>query len=106
MTRVRKRRRGFYARLARLRGVPVQAVYRELNPDKRPCARAQQECDASWTWSRDDLERMDRAFCAALRREIANGAERPPAPAVPGARQTPGSPRGARKLPSKQLRVG
>jgi hypothetical protein len=50
MTRVRKRPRGFYARLARARGVSVNAVYRKLNPDKRPCAREKHECDASPPW--------------------------------------------------------
>ena len=76
MTRAKQRPRGFYARLARARGVPVHTVYRELNPDKWPCARAQSECDATWPWSKDDLARMDRAFCAAVRREIARGTER------------------------------
>jgi hypothetical protein len=75
MTCAQQRPRGFYARLARARGVPVHVVYRELNPDKRPWVRAQQECDTSWPWSRDDLARMDRAFCDAVRREIARGTE-------------------------------
>ena len=69
MTRAQQRPRGFYARLARARGVPFHAVYLELNPDKRPCVRARQECDASWPWSRGELERMDRAFGDAMRRE-------------------------------------
>ena len=77
MTRAKQRPRGFCARLARARGVPVQVVYRELNPGKLPCVRAQHECDASWPWNRDDLARMDRAFCDAVRREIARGTERP-----------------------------
>jgi hypothetical protein len=67
MKRAQKRPRGFYARLARERGVPFHAVYLELNPDKRPCVRARQECDATWPWSRSELERMDRAFCDAVR---------------------------------------
>ena len=75
MTRAQQRPRGFYARLARARGVPVHVVYRELNPDKLPCVRAQQECDASWPWKRHDLKRMDRAFCDAVRRAIACGSE-------------------------------
>jgi hypothetical protein len=78
MTRAKKRPRGFYARLARARNVPAHAVYRELNPDKLPCVRAEHECDATWPWSRDELERMDRAFCDAVRREIACGTERRP----------------------------
>ena len=71
MTRAKKRPRGFYARLARARDVPAHAVYRQLNPNKRPCVRAQQECDARRPWGRGELERMDHAFCAAVRREIA-----------------------------------
>jgi hypothetical protein len=80
MTRVRKRPRGFYARLARARGVSVNAVYRKLNPDKRPCAREKHECDASPPWDPRELIRMDKAFCAAVRREIARGTERPRGP--------------------------
>jgi hypothetical protein len=82
VTPARKRPRGFYARLARARGVAVYAVYLELNPDKRPCVRAEHECDGSWPWGRDELERMDRAFCAAVLREIARGTERPRGPAA------------------------
>lgn len=77
MTRARKKPRGFYARLARARGVTLQVVYLELNRDKWLCARAQEECDATWPWSREYLARMDRAFCDAVRREIARGTERP-----------------------------
>lgn len=82
MKRARKRPRGFYARRARARGVSLQVVYLELNRDKWPCVRAQQECDATWPWTQDELERMDRAFCAAVRREIARGSERPHGPAA------------------------
>ncbi|HXW25311.1 MAG TPA: hypothetical protein VEK73_11220 [Xanthobacteraceae bacterium] len=81
MTAARRRPRGFYARLARARGVPFHAVYLALNPDKRAHARAQHECDASLPWSRVELIRMDRAFCDAVRREIACGTERARAPA-------------------------
>jgi hypothetical protein len=79
-TRPRKRPRGFYARLARGRGVSVNAVYRQLNPDKRPCVREKRECDASPTWDTRKLIRMDRAFCDAMQREIALGTERPRGP--------------------------
>jgi len=103
--RPRKRARGFYARLARARGVSMNAVYRKLNPDKRPCVRAQQECDAGWPWSPDELERMDRAFCAAVRREIARGSERPRGPAMARPPRAPASPRRAPELPTKHLRV-
>jgi hypothetical protein len=82
VTRAQKRPRGFYGRLARARGVSVYAVYLELNPDKRPCARAQHECDATWPWGRQELERMDRAFRDAVLREIARGTERPRGPAA------------------------
>ena len=109
MTRAQKRPRGFYARLARARGMPVHAVYRELNPDKWPCVRAQQECDAGWPWSEAELARMDHAFCAAVRREIARGTERPHGraitPAVTRAQRTQASPRGARELTTKQLQA-
>jgi len=80
--RARKRPRGFYARLARARGVAFGAVYLELNPGKWPCVRARHECDGTWPWSRGELEHMDRAFCAAVRREIARGTERPHGPAA------------------------
>jgi hypothetical protein len=85
--RALKRPRKFYARLARARGVSVNAVYRKLNPDKRPCVREKHECDASPPWDPRELIRMDRAFCEAMQREIARGTERPrgsgttPAPA-------------------------
>jgi hypothetical protein len=82
MTRARKRPHGFYARLARARGVPFHTVYLKLNPDKRPCAREKHECDGSPPWSRFDLIRMDRAFCDAVRREIARGTERARKPAA------------------------
>jgi hypothetical protein len=82
MTAERTRPRGFYARLARARGVPFHAVYLELNPDKRTCARAQRECDATLPWSRVELVRMDRAFCDAVRREMARGTERARGPAA------------------------
>lgn len=81
MRRERKRPRGFYARLARARGVPFHAVYLQLNPDKRPWMRAQHECDATLPWSRVDLIRMDRAFCDAVRREMVRGTERARGPA-------------------------
>ena len=82
MRRTRKRPRGFYARLARARGVSVNAVYRKLNPDKRPCVREKHECDASPPWDPRELIRMDRAFCEAMRREIARGSERPRGAAI------------------------
>jgi hypothetical protein len=82
VTRARKRPRGFYARLARARGVSLNAVYRKLNPDKRPSARARHECDASPPWDPRELIRMDRAFCDAMRREIARGSERPRGAAI------------------------
>jgi hypothetical protein len=82
MTAERTRPRGFYARLARARGVSFHAVYLQLNPDKRTCARAQRECDATLPWSRVELIRMDRAFCDAMRREIARGTERARGPAA------------------------
>src|ERR1700680_288623 len=50
VTRARKRPRGFYARLARARGVSLDAVYRKLNSDKPPSVRARHECDASPPW--------------------------------------------------------
>jgi hypothetical protein len=86
MSAARKRPYGFYARLARRRGVPFHVVYLELNPDKRSAARARNECDATPPFSRIELIRMDRAFCDAMRREIARGTEqarrRPAAPAA------------------------
>jgi hypothetical protein len=78
--RPRKRPRGFYARLARARGVSFNVVYRELNPDKRPCVREKNECDAGPPWDERELIRMDRAFCEAMEREIARGTERPRGP--------------------------
>ncbi|MBV8751862.1 MAG: hypothetical protein JO328_03285 [Hyphomicrobiales bacterium] len=93
MKRVRKRPRGFYARIARARGVAVGAIYLELNPDKWPCVRAQHECDATWPWSQQELARMDRAFCNAVLREIARGTEQArgpaPKPAAGRARRAP-----------------
>jgi hypothetical protein len=80
--RARKRPRGFYARLARARGVSPGAVYRKLNPDKRPCAREKHECDTRPPWDARELVRMDRAFCEAMLREIARGTERPRGPAI------------------------
>ena len=85
MTRVRKRPRGFYARIARARGTSINAVYRKFNPDKRPCVREKDECDASPPWDPRDLVRMDRAFCEAMEREIARGTERPRGPVVQAA---------------------
>jgi len=70
MSRRPKRPRGFYARLARARGVPLRTVYLELNPDKRPRNRVEQESDDWLSWSRLDLVRMDRAFCDAVARAI------------------------------------
>jgi hypothetical protein len=98
MSRSRKRPRGLYARVARARGVPLNAIRRKLDPGK-PCEREKQECDASPPWDEDDLVRMDRAFCDAMEREIARGTERPrlraaaPAPRAihpgrPGPRRT------------------
>jgi hypothetical protein len=88
MTRARKRPRGFYARLARARGMSLNAVYRRLNPSKRPWLRAKRECDAGPPWDPRELIRMDRAFCEAMRREIARGSERPRAPAATPAART------------------
>jgi hypothetical protein len=51
MTATRKRPHGFHAR------------------------SAQRECDGTLPWSRIELIRMDRAFCDAMRREIARGTE-------------------------------
>jgi hypothetical protein len=66
MTPKRRRPHGFYARLA----------------------RAQHECDATLPWSLVELIRMDRAFCDAVRREIARGTERArgPVPKPPATR--------------------
>jgi hypothetical protein len=80
-SRARKRPRGFYARLARASGMSVGAVYRQLNPKKRPCVREKHECDAREPWDPRELVRMDRAFCEAMQREIARGTERPRGPA-------------------------
>jgi hypothetical protein len=85
MSRAPKRPRGFYARLARARGVSLNAIYRKLNPDTRPCEREKQECDASLPWDPRELIRMDRAFCEAMAREIARGTERPRSFAAPPA---------------------
>jgi hypothetical protein len=95
MRRARKRPRGFYVRLARARGVSLNAVYRKLNPDKRPCVREKRECDAREPWDPRELVRMDRAFCAAMEREIARGTERRRRPAIkpPPARRRCPSPR-------------
>lgn len=106
MTRAKKRPRGFHARLARARNVAAHAVYRELNPDTLPCVRAQHECDATWPLPRAERARMDRAFCDAVRREIARGSERPRGTIVARGRATAASPRHARELPTKQLRAG
>jgi len=81
MRRVRKRPHGISARRARARGVPFPGGCRK----KRPSARARQISDEGWPWSRMDLIRMDRAFCAALRREIARGTERARGPAAKAA---------------------
>src|SRR5262249_32424878 len=90
----KKRLRGFYARLARARGVPINAVHRALNPDTRPCVREKEECDASLPWEPCELISMDRAFCEAMAREIARGTERPRSlPPPPASRATrPGRP--------------
>jgi hypothetical protein len=85
MSRPRKKPRGFYARLARARGVSMNAVHRALNPDTRPCAREKEECDAGLPWDPRELIRMDRAFCEAMQREIARGTERPRSCAAPPA---------------------
>jgi len=85
MSRPHKSPRRFYARLARARGVSLNAIYRKLNPDKRPCEREKQECDASPPWDEHELVRMDRAFCEAMAREIARGTERPRSCAAPPA---------------------
>ena len=49
-------------------------------PVERPrkCAKSY---DANLPWSRRELAEMDRAFCDAMRREIARGSERPREPA-------------------------
>lgn len=88
MTPKRRRPHGFYARRARARGVPFHAVYLERNSDQRTYVRAQHECDATLPWSRVELIRMDRAFCDAVRREIARGTERArgPVPKPPATR--------------------
>lgn len=100
MKRGQKRPCGFYARRARARRVSLQVVYLELNRDKWPCVRARQECDATWPWTQDELERMDRAFCDAVRREIARGSERPRGPAAtPVVRPAP-------RVPSLPRRAG
>jgi len=102
MSRPRKRRRrGFYARLARARGVPFHTVYLALNPDKRPWVRAKHECDASLPWSRLELIRMDKAFCDAVRRAIARGTERPRGPVA-----KPTAARAIRRLHAAPLRSG
>jgi hypothetical protein len=82
MTAGRTRPRGFHARLAPARGVPFHAVDLQRDSDKRTCARAQRECDATLPWSRVELVRMDRAFCDAVRREMARGTERARGPAA------------------------
>jgi hypothetical protein len=112
MSAPRKRPRGFYTRLARVHGVSVGAIYRKLNPGKRPCVREKQECDASPAWSERDLVRMDRAFCKAMEREIARGTERPralaPQPAPPAIRSVrPASRRSGATYPAeRRARVG
>jgi hypothetical protein len=80
--RARKRPRGFYVRRARASGMSLNAVYRKFNPDKRPCVREKQECDAREPWDPRELIDMDRAFCAAMEREIARGTERPRGPVI------------------------
>jgi hypothetical protein len=113
VTRARKRPRGFYARLARARGVSLNAVYRKLNPDKRPSARARHECDASPPWDPRELIRMDRAFCDAMRREIARGSERPRGAAITPAaaralrpRRPPPRRSGASSIPQSRAETG
>jgi hypothetical protein len=101
MNRRPKRPRGFYARQARARGVPLRTVYLELNPDKRPRARTEQESDDWLPWTRLDLVRMDRAFCDAMCRAIARGAERPNWPAA-----KPPAARVLRRLDAVPLRSG
>src|ERR1700736_1948239 len=83
VTRARKRPRGFYARLARARGVSLNAVYRKLNPDKRPCVRARHECDAGPPWDPRELIRMDRAFCGRVALRRAAPAHLPPGSRAP-----------------------
>ena len=113
VTRARKRPRGFYTRLARARGVSLNAVYRKLNPDKRPSVRARHECDASPPWDPRELIRMDRAFCAAMRREIARGSERPRGAAITPAaaralrpRRPPPRRSGASSIPQSRAETG
>jgi hypothetical protein len=104
--RALKRPRGFYARLARARGVSVNAVYRKLNPDKRPCVREKHECDASLPWDPRELIRMDRAFCDAMQREIARGTERPRGPvAEPAAAPAPRPRRSSRRRSGAKSRA-
>ena len=74
---VRKTPRGFYARYGREHGLSLNAVHRKFNPDKLPCVREKQECDTSAPWGAAKLIAMDRAFCAAMEREIGRGSERP-----------------------------
>jgi monomeric isocitrate dehydrogenase len=121
MTRARKRRRGFYAQYARAKGMSLNAAYRKFNADKRPCAREKDECDASPPWSMDELREMDRAFCAAMEREIARASERPrglatsseeamttrhaPRPSVRASRPARRSPRRARSASRPRRRA-
>ena len=111
-SRARKRPRGFYARLARASGMSVGAVYRQLNPKKRPCVREKHECDAREPWDPRELVRMDRAFCEAMQREIARGTERPRGPVEPAEARALGlrrpSPRrsGASSTPHARAEAG
>lgn len=89
-------------RLARRRGVPFDAVCLELNPDKRPAARAQGECATTPAWSPLELIRMDRAFCDAMRREIARGTEQ----ARGSAAKPGGEARAIRRFPAAPSRSG
>ena len=77
MMPARKRPRGFYARYGRKHGMSLNATHRKFNPETLPCVREKQECDTSAPWGADNLIAMDRAFCAAMEREISRGSERP-----------------------------
>jgi hypothetical protein len=54
----------------------------ELECDRRSGTRAPHAGDAIPTWRSIDLIRMDRAFCDAMRREIARGSEQARGPAA------------------------
>ena len=59
------------------------------------------DCDTSPPWSRRELADMDRAFCGAMRREIARGTERPRGPVA-----NPASARAIRRYQPDPRRSG